>query len=68
MIQEWVEDMVPVLDNFDVIINDIEHAVAIGALLGWMYQLPVYAGKAIRVVPINYTSWEFDKVFPRLCE
>ena len=30
MIQEWVEDMVPVLDNFDVIVNDIGHAVAIG--------------------------------------
>ncbi len=68
MIQEWVEDMVPVLDNFDVIINDIEHAVAIGALLGRMHQLPVYADKAIRVVPICYTPWEFDKVLPRLCK
>ena len=67
MIQEWVEDMVPVLDNFDVIINDIEHAVAIGALLGRMHPLPVYADKAIRVVSISYTPWEFDKVLPRLC-
>ena len=42
MIQEWVEDMVPVLDNFDVIINDIEHAVAIGALLGRMTLIRLY--------------------------
>lgn len=68
MIQKWVEDMVPVLDNFDVIINETEHAMAIGALLGRMHQLPVYADKAIRVVPIGYTPWEFDKVLPRLCE
>ena len=67
MIQEWVEDMVPVLDNFDVIINDIEHAVAIGALLGRMHPFPVYADKAIRVVSISYTPWEVDKVLPRLC-
>lgn len=68
MIQEWVEDMVPLLDNFDTIIDDAEHAVAIGALLGRMHQLPVYADKAIRVGPICYTPWEFDKVLPGLCE
>ena len=68
MIQEWVEDMVPLLDNFDMIIDDAEHAVAIGTLLGRMHQLPVYADKAIRVGPICYTPWEFDKALPGLCE
>ena len=68
MIQEWVEDMVPLLDNFDMIIDNAEHAVAIGTLLGRMHQLPVYADKAIRVGPICYTPWEFDKALPGLCE
>ena len=68
MIQAWVEDMGPLLDNFDIIIDDAEHAVAIGTLLGRMHQLPVYADKAIRVGPICYTPWEFDKALPGLCE